>query len=165
MFDRWCPADQSEIDGAVADFRNCWRNIRLFECHFLGDIADVHALDYIHYECPYPESGVPGAAIVFGEVLRRHAPLFWFKDALGHLVLRTAEHPHFAIWPLGRVCEMHARSHPQFEKYGWLMQLVLCELIAHGVCTESTLLPLYDREENQFWGAWLDAVQRLARRE
>ena len=119
-------------------FRERWSSIRPpFPASFDGQLADVHALDYMNYEgIGFPQAGVEAPAMVCGEVIRRAAGLEWVISYRGDWFVASREEnvPSIAISPVARLHEIECGAGaPQFGKHLWLVQkaafecLLLCD--------------------------------------
>jgi hypothetical protein len=121
------------VTATLQSFRDRWVSIRPpFHAAFDGTIADVHALDYMDYEgIGFPQTGIEGAAMVCGEVVRRAAGLEWvIGDRSDWFVASRAEEwPAIAICPLARLHEIKCSGVPQFGKHLWLVQKAAFECL------------------------------------
>lgn len=104
-------AELSIVLSAVEGFRSHWASYpTLGEGEFAGAFEDIDALDYLNYEgLGYPESGMAGAALVWGNVLATSGGYCWFfEEELGGLVLGLEDTGQVlqVIWPFGRVYEL-----------------------------------------------------------
>ena len=136
-FERASEKQMLAIKQAQAEFRESWSRIRQppFAAEFSGDPQDIDALDFLDYEgIGYPTCGLEGAAIVWGEVLRKAVGLQWVVSTRGDFMLaNVCVYPRMLVWPFARLFELRHRSTPQFGKYGWAMEQVVVECLLDGV--------------------------------
>ncbi len=132
--------DLAAIERAAAEFRAHWSRIRPpFPNSFGGDSKDIDALDFLDYEgIGYPACGDEGAALIWGEVLRKAVGLRWVISYRGDYMLSSSDEdwPRMLIWPFARLFELQHRSVPQFGKYGWAMEQVVVDFIINGAAED-----------------------------
>ncbi|MDB5330221.1 MAG: hypothetical protein JWP03_1372 [Phycisphaerales bacterium] len=119
------------VEQAQAEFRNVWNQLKPppFAAPFTGEAVDIRAMDYLDYEgIDDPPCGIEGAALVWGEVLRRAADMRWVMSYRGDLMLASSDES-MLMCPFPRVFEVKRRSIPQFGKYQWAMEQAIVELI------------------------------------
>jgi hypothetical protein len=133
------PATEKEllsVRSALDEFRAYWASLRAMPSggSFSGTLEDVHDLDYLDYEgLGYPSCGIHGAALVWGNVLACQMEMSWVTDSEGHLLLKhDVPGSRFTVWPYARVLEVQERSLPQFEKYAWILDVVVRDCLEYG---------------------------------
>lgn len=159
------PEEIEAVEWAVLEFREHWAAMRPpFPCPFEGTPEDVGALDYLDYEVGFPTSGLLGAALVWGDVLRRHGPFRWLVSDRGDYLLGTAEHgwPNLLLWPFARVLESRHSSAPgPGDRFRWLTERAVVDCLASGLGSDDArrLSALLGAES----GGYADAVTAALR--
>ena len=142
------PDDAAQIGAATAAFRDLWASIRPPWPHaFDGTLADVRAIDYLHYEgITFPPCGIEGAALVCGEVLRRAAGLRWMSSYRGDWFVASDE---VAVCPVVRVQEIYFTGTPQFGRFSWFLAraAVDCLPFTDGATQEAVRQLVLDDED------------------
>jgi hypothetical protein len=118
--------DLRALAHAQQSFRTQWASTEPhFPGPFDGNLADVDALDYLHYEgYEYPECGIEGAGLVCGEVLRKAARLHWVISQRGEWFIADADVPRIVINPVARLQEViwGWGGASQFNKHLYFLQ-------------------------------------------
>jgi hypothetical protein len=162
--------ERAIVASALADFRVYWASFpTLWRCVFAGTVADLHALDYLDYEgLRYPESGIAGAALVWGNVLVTSGPFRWyFDESLGGLALcATRADPMLqVIWPYGRVYEIQCAGWPpRCEKYQRLTAEAVLECLTLGGFDERHETRLRDLIRDTSHSEFLERIEAALER-
>ncbi|WP_146568159.1 hypothetical protein [Posidoniimonas corsicana] len=147
-------ADQLEaIEATANNYCEMWSAIGPpYPCAFAGTRIDIDALDFIEYEAGHHPQGLPGAALIWGNVIAKSELLDWLISDAGELMLGSTRYPSLLIWPMARVLELSHTSTPESGKFYWLLEEVVTKCLIQGGFAEEEdlkLLSLLGPERSQ----------------
>jgi hypothetical protein len=149
--------DLKPLRQAAGELRSYWAKMDSPRpASFEGERSDIEALDWLDYEgISLPSSGLEGASLIWGEVIRKALEMKWVVSYRGDLMIASVEEDdpcRKLIWPFARIFEVQQRRFPQFGKYNWTLQQIVVDLLTFFSDDEEErkLMSLVDPEDRDF---------------